>query len=122
MDIGTKTVDENQILIDDLISNNYLNIYTQTYGIYVPANELLKRYNLNWFCRLSIKQVLESNTILGNYMLVTISEGGGNILEPLKVKPKGWVGFWKTPLYPGLYGQKPNFLGDNLTILKYTGK
>lgn len=122
MDIGTKTVDENQILIDDLISNNYLNIYTQTYGIYVPANELLKRYNLNWFCRLSSKQVLESNTILGNYMLVTISEGGGNILEPLKVKPKGWVGFWKTPLYPGLYGQKPNFLGDNLTILKYTGK
>ena len=56
-------------------------------------------------------------------MLVTISEGGGgNILEPLKIKPKGWVGYWKTPLYPGLYGQKPNFLGDNLTILKYTGK
>jgi len=26
------------------------------------------------------------------------------------------VGFWRTPLNPeGIYGQKPNFLGDNLS-------
>jgi hypothetical protein len=49
-------------------------------------------------------------------------EGSGNVLEPLQMKPKGWVGFWKTPLYPGLYGQKPNFLGDNLSMVKYTGR
>jgi len=43
-------------------------------------------------------------------------------LESLEVKPKGWVGFWKTPLYPGLYSIKPNFLGDNVTMLPYTGR
>ncbi len=121
-EIGTKTMDDTTILIEDLLSNNYLNIYTHTYGIYIPAEELLKRHHYNWFCRMSAKQVMESNTILGNYFLVTISEGGGNILEPLKMKPKGWVGFWKTPLYPGLYGQKPNFLGDNLSMVRYTGR
>ena len=27
---------------------------------------------------------------------------------------KEFVGFYKTPNYPSLYGLKPNFLGDNL--------
>jgi hypothetical protein len=121
-EIGTKTMDDKTILVDDLLSNNYLNIYTQTYGIYIPAHELLQRHHYNWFCRMSEKQVMESDTIIGNYILVTISEGGKQILEPLKVKPRNWVGFWKTPLYPGLYGQKPNFLGDNLHMVRYTGR
>uniref|UniRef100_A0A6C0DI93 Uncharacterized protein n=1 Tax=viral metagenome TaxID=1070528 RepID=A0A6C0DI93_9ZZZZ len=127
VEIGTKTMDDTTILIEDLLSNNYLNIYSQTYGIYIPMNELLRRHHYNWFCRMSPKQVMESNTIIGNYILVTISEGNkhndySQVLEPLQMKPKGWVGFWKTPLYPGLYGQKPNFLGDNLTMLQYTGR
>jgi len=121
-DIGTKTMNNTTILVDDLLSNNYLNIYTQTYGIYIPAHELLQRHNYNWFCRMSERQVMESDTIIGKYILITISEGGGHVLEPLKVKPRSWVGFWKTPLYPGLYGQKPNFLGDNLTMVKFTGR
>lgn len=121
-EIGTKTMNDSQILVEDLLSSNYLNIYTQTYGIYIPSNELLHRRHYDWFCRLSERQVLESNTIIGNYILVTIGQGGGKILEPLKVKPQGWVGFWQTPLYPGLYGQKPNFLGDNLSMVRYTGR
>jgi len=121
-EIGTKTMDDTTILVDDLLSNNYLNIYTQTYGIYIPAYELLQRHHYNWFCRMSERQVMESNTIIGNYILITIAQGGGKVLEPLKIKPQGWVGFWKTPLYPGLYGQKPNFLGDNLSMVRYTGR
>jgi len=37
-------------------------------------------------------------------------------IESFKEKiKKNWIGFWKTPLIiNGLYGQKPNFLGDNL--------
>jgi hypothetical protein len=71
---------------------------------------------------MSEKQVIESDTIIGNYILVTVSESGKHVLEPLRVKPRGWVGFWKTPLYPGLYGLKPNFLGDNLRMVRYTGR
>lgn len=126
VNIGVKTIDEKPILIDDLMSNNYLNLYKGTYGILIPAEEVLKRRKFEWFARLSQKQVLESNTILGNYLLVNAAEGG-NILEKLtplinKEVERKYVGFWKTPNYPGLFGIKPNFLGDNLLKQEYTGR
>lgn len=125
LDIGVKTIDDKQILLDDLLSQHYLNIFPNTYGIYIPADEVLKRNHYEWFARMSGKQVLESNTIIGNYLLVTLGEGGGKILEPIIVRPNkedNLVGFWKTPLYPGLYGLKPNMLGDNLSNMSYSGR
>jgi hypothetical protein len=121
VDIGTKTVEDKPILLDHLMSNYYLELYPGTYGILIPSNEILNRNKYEWFARLSAKQVLNSNTIIGNYLLLANSPEAnqGGILEPLKTKPN-WVGFWKTPNYPGLYGLKPNFLGDNLTKQSYT--
>lgn len=120
-EIGTKTIDEKPIIIDDLMSNNYLNLYTGLYGIYIPANDILNRNKYEWFARMSAKQVLESDTIIGNYFVVNLGDKS-NILEPLEVKPN-WVGFWKTPLYPGLYMvSQPNFLGDNIPRVSYTGR
>jgi hypothetical protein len=126
VEIGTKTIDEKQIIIDDLMSNNYLDLYQGTYGILIPAEEILSRRKFEWFARLSPKQVMESDTIIGNYILLSMSPEQG-ILEPLepltnKVIQNKFVGFWKTPNYPGLYGLKPNFLGDNLSKAPYTGR
>jgi len=122
IEIGTKTIDDKQIIVDDLMSNHYLDLYKGTYGILIPSNELLNRLKFGWFVRMSPKQVLESDTIIGNYLLLSVGpEQTQGILEPLEVKP-GWVGFWKTPLYPGLYSIKPNFLGDNLNKVPYTGR
>jgi len=122
IEIGTKTIDDKQIILDDLMSNHYLDLYKGTYGILIPSNELLNRLNYGWFIRMSARQVLESDTIIGNYMLLSIGpEEKQGILEPLEVKPK-WVGFWKTPLYPGYYGLKPFGLGDNLNTVPYPGR
>ena len=126
IEIGTKTIDEKQIIIDDLMSNNYLDLYQGTYGILIPADEILSRRKFEWFARLSPKQVMESDTIIGNYILLSVSPEQG-ILEPLepltnKAIQNKFVGFWKTPNYPGLYGLKPNFLGDNLSKAPYTGR
>jgi hypothetical protein len=103
-------------------------LYKGTYGILIPADEVLKRNNYEWFARLSAKQVMESNTIIGNYLLLANApDAEGGILEPLeptinkKIENK-FVGFWKTPNYPGLYMLKPNFLGDNLIKLPYPGR
>lgn len=121
-EIGTKTVDETPIKIEDLMSNHYLNLYPGTYGILIPSNELLNRIKYEWFTRMSAKQVLESDTIIGNYLLLSNApDCQRGILEPLEVRPN-WVGFWKTPNFPGLYGLKPNFLGDNLIKQTYTGR
>lgn len=121
IDIGIKDMDEKPIKIEDLVSQHYLNLYPNTYGILIPSKELLKRRYYEWFTRLSEKQVLESDTIIGKYLLVSISEKQG-ILEPLKTNNSKWVGFWKTPNYPGLYGLKPNYLGDNVLKTNYTGR
>ena len=126
IEIGTKTPHNKTILVDDLLSNSNLDIYKNAYGILIPAREILTRRNYEWFSRLSVKQVLQSNTILGNYMLANTGKTG-NVLEPLAPQLNNetkneFVGFWRTPDYPGLYGLKPNFLGDNLIKQPYTSK
>lgn len=122
VEIGTKTIDDKQIILDDLMSNHYLDLYKGTYGILIPSNELLNRLNFGWFVRSSPKQVLESDTIIGNYLLLSVGpQDSQGILEPLEVNP-GWVNFWKIPSGAPYYGLKPNFLGDNLNTLKYPGR
>ena len=104
------------------MSNQYLDLYKGTTGILIPSNELLNRLNFGWFVRMSPKQVLESDTIIGNYLLLSVGpEQSQGVLEPLEMKPN-WVGFWKTPLYPGLWGLKPDRLGNNLNKVSYTGR
>lgn len=126
VEIGTKTIDEKQIIVDDLMSNNYLDLYKGTYGILIPSEEILNRKKFEWFARMSPKQVMESDTIIGNYILLSQTNEKG-ILEPMEpitnnAVENRFVGFWKTPGYPGLYGLKPNFLGDNLQKASYTGR
>jgi hypothetical protein len=121
IDVGIKTVDDTPIKLEDLMSNNYLNIYPQTYGIWIPSDQIISRRKYEWFSRMSQKQVVESDTILGNYFLVNLGDESANILEPLQVKPD-WVHFWKVPSGAPYYGVKPNFLGDNLQTLKYPGR
>lgn len=122
VEIGTKTLHEEPIILDDLMSNNYLDLYDQTFGILIPADELLSRNHFGWFVKMSAKEVLESDTIIGNYLLLSVGpKKDQGILEPLEVKPN-WVSFWKTPLINGLYGLKPNFLGDNLNKSSHPGR
>jgi hypothetical protein len=125
--IGTKTIEGKQIVIDDLISNHYLNVCPETYGVLIPAEDILKRIKFEWFARLSEKQVLQSDTIIGNYILVAVAPGNTGVLEPLepytnnKVENK-FVGFWKVPLDAPVWSLKPNFLGDNMQKLQYPGR
>lgn len=122
VEIGTKTIDERPIILDDLMSNNYLDVYQGTYGILIPADEILNRRKYEWFARLSQKQVMESDTIIGNYLLLANSSEQG-ILEPLepltnRAVENKFVGFWKTPLQD-VWGLKPDFLGNNMTKAQY---
>jgi hypothetical protein len=123
VEIGTKTINEEQIILDDLMSNNYLDLYKGTNGILIPSNELLSRLQYGWFIRSSPRQVLESDTIIGNYLLLSVGpEDKQGILEPLEVDTKSWVGFWKIPSNAPYWGLNPIGLGDNLNRLKYPGR
>ena len=116
--IGTKTLDNNPILVDDLLSNNYIDLYSQTYGIYIPADEILNRRHYEWFARLSPSQVLESKIIISKYILLAnIPNGKEGVIEEFKRYPK-WIGYWQVPSGFGLWGQKPNYLGNHLILKK----
>jgi hypothetical protein len=122
VEIGTKTVDEKQIIVDDLMSNHYLDLYQGTYGILIPSEEILSRNKFEWFARMSPKQVMESDTIIGNYILLSQTEEKG-ILEPMepitnKNVEQKFVGFWRTPLQD-VWGLKPDLLGNNMTKVEY---
>jgi hypothetical protein len=75
---------------------------------------------------LSPKQVLESETIIGNYILLSQTNETG-ILEPLEPKinkkiEKNFVGFWKVPSDAPLWSLKPNYLGNNLQKMPYPAR
>jgi len=122
-EIGTKTPEDKQITVDDLLSNYYLHLSSNAYGIYIPADEILSRRKFEWFSRMSQKQVLESDTIIGNYLLLSAAPHQG-ILEPLapltnKVIEDKFVGFWKTPLDAPLWMLMPQGLGNNIQKIPY---
>ena len=106
--IGTKTMDDTTILVDDLLSNDYIDLYPQAYGIYIPAKEILNRRHYEWFARLSPKQVLESNVIISKYILLASTpDSKKGTIEPMVNRPKKWIGYWQVPSGFGLWGFKP---------------
>ena len=69
--LGTKTIDNKLVDLDDIMSSTYLELNIKSYGLYIPADELLKRNKYNWFCNLNTKEVLEANTNLSKYLILT---------------------------------------------------
>ena len=63
----------NAILIDDLIGDQDVDLDKTALGLYIPERELLRRTAFGWFVRMSPEQVLESNTLIGKYLLYSNS-------------------------------------------------
>jgi hypothetical protein len=115
--IGVKTMDDTPILIDHLLSNQYIDLYPKTYGIYIPADEILNRRHYEWFARLSPKQVLESKVIISKYILLASTpDSKMGVIEPMKAKGKAFirenVGYWKTDLDAPVWGLRPLMTND----------
>jgi len=68
--LGMSDAAGKQVTLEMLMSNNFLNLSGQVQGLYIPADEILKRNNYNWFARLSAKQALDSDTTIGKYLLI----------------------------------------------------
>jgi hypothetical protein len=63
----------NAILVDDLMGDQDIDLDTNALGLYIPERELLRRTAFGWFIRMSPEQVLESNTLIGKYLLYSNS-------------------------------------------------
>ena len=69
--LGGRDANGKIVTIDELMSNTFIEYTNLLQGIYVSDDELLLRSKYSWFSRLSTSQLLESNTILGKYMLLS---------------------------------------------------
>jgi len=68
--IGIKKCDDTPVLIEDLFSENHIDLCNDIYAIYIPREQILNRTKYNWFARSSTKQILESNMAISKYMLI----------------------------------------------------
>lgn len=67
--LGLKDEKGHAITIEMLLGNIYIPFSKKSLGLYIPSDEIVKRVKYEWFCRLSSKQVLESDTIIGKLIL-----------------------------------------------------
>lgn len=68
-ELGAKTTKNKPVLIEELLADVDIHLSPTTFGLYIPEQDILKRHKFQWFARLSPAQVLESNTLIGKYML-----------------------------------------------------
>jgi len=133
-DVGTKTIDNNPVLVDDLLSDDYIKFYDGMYGIWIPSETILKRRNYEWFARLSNEQIFQSKFILAKYFVLALAPYNTNnntnmsVIESLtsdhsddNKEGKDWISFWQVPSSTTLpiYGPKPLYIGNNVQQFKF---
>jgi hypothetical protein len=123
-DVGTKTVDEEPITVDTLLSEEYIYFYPKMYGIWIPAEQILKRRKFEWFARMSPEQIFQGNFILAKYIvLATAPDAKMGLIEPMENQPD-WISFWRVPLTNktlNVWGPMPQNLGNNVPRSKNSG-
>jgi hypothetical protein len=77
---GTKGK-EGPILLEDLMSDQVLDLPENNIGLYMPAELLKKRLHYQWFCKMSETQVLECNCAFSYYILGVKKECDCNRIE-----------------------------------------
>jgi hypothetical protein len=117
--VGTKTVDEEPVIVETLLGEDYIHFYSKMYGIWIPDKVILRRRNYEWFARMSPDQIFESHFILAKYFVLALSPDSSHltVLEPNEEQQPDWVSFWRVPLLNrtlDLYGPKPMYLGNNV--------
>jgi len=68
--LGVKDENNKPILLDTLMGEGFLKLRDCAFGLYVPSDEILKRTKYEWFARLSIEQILNSNIVLSKYLII----------------------------------------------------
>ena len=58
------------VTVDQLMGSSFIEFHDSMMGIYIPDNELLLRSKYSWLSRMSSQQVLESNNVLGKYLVM----------------------------------------------------
>ena len=124
-DVGTRTVDDEPVTVETLLSDDYIHFYGKMYGIWIPADQILKRRHYEWFSRMSPEQIFQGQFILAKYIVLALApDSHMGVIEPLENARPDWIGFWRVPLTNGtmnIFNVKPMGLGNDVPRAKNAG-
>jgi len=66
--VGVKNNKKKPIMLEDLLSENFLDLDEKAYGIYIPADQVLTRPKYQWFAYLTSAEVLATNAVITKYL------------------------------------------------------
>lgn len=72
--IGAMTIKKQPIRLDNLMEEDYLELPKTAFGIYIPADEILRRPKYQWFANLEVEEVLRGSSILSKYFMNVFDE------------------------------------------------
>jgi hypothetical protein len=79
--VGTKKVKDNKpVLIEDLFEEGFLDIHPDSYGVYIPEDEVLSRNKYQWFAVMSSEEILNTRLAVTKYLVESVV----NYLPPNK--------------------------------------
>ena len=70
--LGGRDNNNTLVTLDQLMGNSFIEFHDSLLGIYIPGDELLLRSKYSWLSRMSSQQVLESNNVLGKYLVLAL--------------------------------------------------
>ena len=76
--IGIKTTRRQQIVLEDLVEDGFLDLAKDCYGIYIPEDEVLQRPNYKWLAYISKGELLASSTAIAKYLKSSMVEANSD--------------------------------------------
>lgn len=70
--IGVKSTKNKPILVDDMMGEDYLDLSPDAYGIYLPYEDIVKRFKYQWFAVMNGDALIETNTIVAKYLKASL--------------------------------------------------
>lgn len=79
--IGVKDMNRRPVLIEKLFEENYLQLNPNTYGVYIPSEQILLRHKYNWFVSMSETDILSQNAFICKVMASAILDASNEYPE-----------------------------------------
>lgn len=80
--IGVKSSKGKPLVIDDMMGEDYLDVRSDMYGIYLPYEDIVKRFKYQWFAVMDGEQLINTNTIVARYIKASLVDSASSTLFP----------------------------------------
>jgi hypothetical protein len=75
-----------QILLENLMEEEFLNVHDSLVGIYIPEDEILVRPKFQWFAVMPSEQILQTKCIISKYLMASIVDSTSEYYKSSEIK------------------------------------